>query len=259
MNADDLEENQTSSIGKFFHAISYFLLFMIFVAVVLLVQWLCWDWIDNNIPEDKQGAFGDKFGSVNTLFSGLAFAGVLFTIFLQSRELSATRSELKLTRLSHQKTSKIMDKQLEILEKTAAIEESRYLDQFLPEFESDGEKILDRNIESEQSNFQLVCSMEIINTKNAIKDISITTAKNHIGSSLVSFDGFNLVLLPRNKEMKIEYLRVNNKICNLVCDVEFSTMDNKRWECQFIFGSKTQHARLKFEYTPIKQKLGQEI
>lgn len=229
---------------------------MIFVVGVLSIQWLCWNWIEKNIPDDKQGTFGDKFGSVNTLFSGLAFAGVLFTIFLQSRELSATRSELKLTRLSHQKTTRIMDKQLEILEKTSAIEEARYIDQFLPEFDCVGEK-MDRNTESQQAKYQLNCYMEITNKKNAIKDISITPTKNQNDSNLVFFEGYNLNHLPRDKEMTIEYLRVNNKTCKLVCDVEFSTMDNKRWECQFIFGAKTQHARWNFGYTPIKEKVDQ--
>jgi len=38
------------------------------------------------------------FGVVNALFSGLALAGVIFTIFLQSKELSLQRDELKQTR-----------------------------------------------------------------------------------------------------------------------------------------------------------------
>lgn len=29
----------------------------------------------------KRGEFGDMFGSINTLFSGLAFGGIIYTIF----------------------------------------------------------------------------------------------------------------------------------------------------------------------------------
>lgn len=51
------------------------------------------------IPEwSKSGVFGDTFGAINSLFSGLAFAGLLYTIFLQSRELKLQREELALTR-----------------------------------------------------------------------------------------------------------------------------------------------------------------
>jgi len=47
---------------------------------------------------DQRGTFGDMFGAINSLFSGLAFAGVIFAIILQKRELSLQRKELELTR-----------------------------------------------------------------------------------------------------------------------------------------------------------------
>jgi hypothetical protein len=47
---------------------------------------------------ENRGTFGDMFGAVNALFSGLAFAGVIFAILLQKQELSLQRKELELTR-----------------------------------------------------------------------------------------------------------------------------------------------------------------
>lgn len=44
------------------------------------------------------GEFCDLFGSVNALFTGLAFAGLLFTINIQREELTLQRQELQLTR-----------------------------------------------------------------------------------------------------------------------------------------------------------------
>lgn len=46
----------------------------------------------------KRGTFGDMFGAVNALFSGLAFVGIIFTIMLQRKELELQRNELSLTR-----------------------------------------------------------------------------------------------------------------------------------------------------------------
>jgi len=46
----------------------------------------------------ERGQFGDMFGAVNTLFSGLAFAGVIYAIFLQRGELELQREEITLTR-----------------------------------------------------------------------------------------------------------------------------------------------------------------
>ena len=45
-----------------------------------------------------RGQFGDSFGAVNALFAGLAFAGVIFAILLQKKELELQRDELGLQR-----------------------------------------------------------------------------------------------------------------------------------------------------------------
>ena len=51
------------------------------------------------VPEaSDRGAFGDFFGAINSLFSGLAFAGIIYTILLQRSELALQREELKETR-----------------------------------------------------------------------------------------------------------------------------------------------------------------
>lgn len=45
-----------------------------------------------------RGQFGDVFGAANALFSGLAFAGLIFAILLQREDLALQRTELELTR-----------------------------------------------------------------------------------------------------------------------------------------------------------------
>lgn len=47
---------------------------------------------------DKSGVFGDSFGLLTSLFSGLAFAGLIITIVMQKDELALQREELQLTR-----------------------------------------------------------------------------------------------------------------------------------------------------------------
>jgi hypothetical protein len=46
----------------------------------------------------SRGQFGDLFGVVNALFSGLAFAGLIYAILLQREDLSLQRNELEMTR-----------------------------------------------------------------------------------------------------------------------------------------------------------------
>ena len=51
--------------------------------------WVIFHYLPGDQPEiwAKRGQFGDLFGSVNALFSGLAFAGIIYTIFIQKEEL----------------------------------------------------------------------------------------------------------------------------------------------------------------------------
>lgn len=54
--------------------------------------------------------FGEMFGAVNTLFSGLAFAGVIYAIFLQRRELELQRNELEMTRAELRRSAEAQEK-----------------------------------------------------------------------------------------------------------------------------------------------------
>lgn len=65
------------------------------VAVVLTLWVLTFIFLKDY---NDRGTFGDMFGVVNALFSGLAFAGIIFTILLQRQELKYQRDELTATR-----------------------------------------------------------------------------------------------------------------------------------------------------------------
>ena len=44
-------------------------------------------------PNEDRGLFGDSTGAINTLFSSLAFAGVILTIYWQIQESSKNKEE----------------------------------------------------------------------------------------------------------------------------------------------------------------------
>lgn len=67
--------------------------------LVIFVFWLVVGYAIPMAVFSDPGAFGDMFGAVNALFSGLAFAGVIYAMFLQKRELGYQREELQNTRL----------------------------------------------------------------------------------------------------------------------------------------------------------------
>lgn len=55
-------------------------------------------WLGAPTKSDERGQFGDMYGSINTLFSGLAFAFLVANTYMQSRQLSMQQEELALTR-----------------------------------------------------------------------------------------------------------------------------------------------------------------
>ena len=52
-----------------------------------------------------RGTFGDLFGSINALFSGWAFLGVIVAIILQREELELQRGEIRNARIAQQQTA----------------------------------------------------------------------------------------------------------------------------------------------------------
>ncbi len=85
---------------------------------VFAIWLLSWILIDVFIADSDRGTFGDKFGAINALFSGLAFAGLIVTLLYQKEELKLQREELKETRnelnaqkLEFQEQNKTMKRQ----------------------------------------------------------------------------------------------------------------------------------------------------
>lgn len=93
------------------------------VAVIfstVLVLWVLTPVVINQFYLDiaHRGQFGDLFGSINALFSGLAFAGVIVAILLQREELKLQREELAANRAELQRAATAQEKSREALRKT---------------------------------------------------------------------------------------------------------------------------------------------
>ena len=92
---------------------------IISISFPFIVKYFLGNW-------DKSGTFGDTFGALNAIFSGVAIAGLIVTILLQRKELENQRNELALQRTEMLETRKefsinritnIVYKQLERYEK----------------------------------------------------------------------------------------------------------------------------------------------
>lgn len=87
---DEIIDKNTKSMKKFVHFKNFVWLcafvVLLWVAWLLIIPWLISDWA-------HRGIAGDMFGGLNTLFTGLAFAGLVFTIFLQKTQLKEAEDE----------------------------------------------------------------------------------------------------------------------------------------------------------------------
>jgi hypothetical protein len=68
-------------------------IFFLFCSIITFV-WFYWpDIIHAQFPDWKTQELGDKFGGLTTLFTGLAFAGLVFTILLQKVQIKDAEEE----------------------------------------------------------------------------------------------------------------------------------------------------------------------
>jgi hypothetical protein len=81
---------------------------LLFLALIVLLLWAASGLLLYGHPD--RGTIGDMFGAVNALFSGLAFAGVVYAIFLQRRELELQREELRATRVELSRSAEAQEK-----------------------------------------------------------------------------------------------------------------------------------------------------
>jgi hypothetical protein len=88
------------------------------LALIVLAWAISWFALYHYFPDNSARAlFGEAFGSVSALFSGLAFAGLVVAILIQRDELQLQRDELELTREELRGQKEQLTKQAEIFRK----------------------------------------------------------------------------------------------------------------------------------------------
>lgn len=103
--------------------------FLLIVMVIIFLWGASWYFIPTwyGKTELEAGTFGDMFGAVNALFSGLAFAGLIYTILLQREDLKIQRKSFdnQFKELQHQVEN--TKRQLELTKYQSYQDTLRYL------------------------------------------------------------------------------------------------------------------------------------
>lgn len=103
--------NASSSEGKSYESMKPLWIIVVAILVVITGYFLA---IRSILPGwAERGQFGDMFGAANTFFSGLAFAALTYSLYLQRKALSHQFEELRITRDELAKQSKSQEEQVE--------------------------------------------------------------------------------------------------------------------------------------------------
>lgn len=167
-----------------------------------------------------RGLFGDMFGSVNALFSGAALAGVIYTIFLQRKELQLQRRELEMTREELHRSAEAQEKSEQALrEQIKEMQEQS-------EFQQRPFVIATLKEEDLDSYFVLW------NTGNGTA-INITlSAIFNTSDGLEHYDcGINCSILTKDQKESIKFRKEHDfyKLMNNEIYVEFENINRKRY------------------------------
>lgn len=97
---------------------------LVAACAFVVALWLLNSWLLSRTFQEQaaRGQFGDMFGAANALFSGLAFACLIYTVHLQRKELALQRQELIATRKELSRTAAAQEKSQRHLEQQVAIQ-----------------------------------------------------------------------------------------------------------------------------------------
>lgn len=106
------EKNKMNKIPKYYAWLA--------IGLVIVLYCISWILICRYFTDFQDRAnFGDMFGAVNALFTGLAFAGVIITILLQKEELSRQSQEMQNSRVELQGQKIQLENQSKLLAQQA--------------------------------------------------------------------------------------------------------------------------------------------
>lgn len=141
--------------------------FYLLATLILIICVVCYFLLKDN-PE--RGTFGDMFGSVNALFSGIALAGIIFTIYLQKEELRLQRLELKETRkelkrsaAAQEKSEKALTEQVKSMKVSSELTALNSLLNYYSELKGNNNGIL--------NSYELEASQKVMKYENRITEL----------------------------------------------------------------------------------------
>jgi DNA-binding transcriptional regulator of glucitol operon len=140
------------------------------VLVVVLVLWGGWwylsaYWYGSDMA--TRGQFGDLFGGVNALFTGLAFVALIYTLYLQRKDLEMQREDLAVSRDELRNSVDAQRGQVEQLERASSLSAiSTLIASYGRKLDNIAEDDVRLNLELRQKRESLKTSKDTLETMN---------------------------------------------------------------------------------------------
>lgn len=156
----------------------------------------------------KYGTYGDTYGSLNALFTGWAFAGLIISIFLQMLELKATRKEL-----AEQKDALIGQKE-EFATQTGILNQQIALAEEQTQIAEKQSTIIDNQlIESRKQNFSSIFNALLEERRFKIECFKIYA----IAPTSKDLDGFEVIVsYADNFIRRLSSLNLNSQLVEVL-------------------------------------------
>lgn len=206
--ADSKEEQEEQEKHPWLFALGGLVALLIILGVIFAYGF----WITDRYGHPpNRGAFGDMFGTVNTLFSGLAFVGIIYTILLQRQELRLQRQELKRARIEYKRTAKALEDSNIEAEKTRSNQVFEQIQHILTGLYSDMRIVLAFEGEPSAWTFEVSNAADMV--ADGLNRVSYITRKGFIGSDYI-MDAYALLIFgcweklresPTMGEIKIDH------------------------------------------------------
>ncbi|MEQ8852763.1 hypothetical protein [Gimesia sp.] len=162
-----------------------------------------------------RGQFGDMYGALNSIFSGLAFVAVAFTLWEQRVDLKRQHQQNNINQ--------------EFIKAAARREERRYRNDVLPKFLQ-----MDSGRESGETKEGFIKVILVIeNVGNEISDAKFIQLRDEIPLG-IKMNLQELGFIDKNEVVEIDVWYPENEPSKQKIDMSFETNDNVMWNNEII-------------------------
>jgi hypothetical protein len=168
------------------------------IVILWLLSWIVSYLLFRGDAWVTRGQFGDSFGAINALFSGLGFGGIIYTIMLQANQLKLQRNELELTRNALDLTREELQLQREELRETRK------------EFEQQNTTIARQRFETSFYNLINLHQQVISNLKYQVSNKDLITGRDFFKEVVTQLKA-NLESMRYDEERYNEFSNIYNR------------------------------------------------